>query len=1029
MFLVLIFVCGFAGLTAAQTATATLTGVVVDESDAVVPDAELTLANSDTSVERQVVANSEGRFTFPFVPPGRYTVTAQRNGFAPGQITNVVLNVGDNLGIRLALTVGGVSDSVTVVGETATVKQSGQVSTSINRQFVENLPMNGRTFQSLIALTPGAVTVQSEVVRQGQFSVNGQRATSNYWTIDGVSANAGATTSIVSGRQAAGVAPATGATGGTNNLVSVDALEEFTIQTSTFAPEFGRTPGAQVSLVTRSGTNTLHGTLFDYFRNDALDANDWFANRNGLSKPPLRQHQFGGVFGGPITKGRTFFFFSYEGLRLRQPQVRQLVVPSLSMRQEAAPMLQPILNGYSLPNGTVFSDGLAQFNASFSDTTTLDATSLRVDHTRGGALTVFGRYNYSPSFSTARTGSNNASISFETHTATAGATQTFSSRLQNELRANYTFHSVGRTEEIDSFGGAVPFATSTLFPSYMPQDDGTVFVRVGSSAGLSPGKWPGSTQRSINVVDNVSLVTAAHHFKFGVDYRHLLPSSDPHGHRLDVTFGSLAAVRSGVPNPMLALRYLPVALTFRNFSTYAQDTWRASGRLTMTYGFRWEVNPAPVGRDGTQVLTLTGIDDLSTATLAPAGTALYQTTYNNFAPRVGAAYRLSQSGNTLLRGGFGVFYDLGAAAGPSSSNFPFNSRVTLPAITPFPIPAGQVGPPPPVSLEPPYGTLLTVTYPDLKLGYVLQHNAAIEHSFGSNTVSATYVGAIGRRLLQFSRTFAPQPRFVSGAVVEIASNGGTSDYHALQTQFQRRLSRGLQALASYTLAHSIDTDSGDSNTPLPPLTRVDAQIDRGPSTFDIRQSLTGAVTYEIPGPARDGLMALVLRDFAMDAIVRVQSAPPITVFSQRDIGFGLYNFRPDIVPGVPIWIEDSAAPGGRRLNRAAFDAVTPQNERRIGTHGRNSLRGFGLSQLDLAFRRQFQLQGATSLQFRAELFNVFNTPNFASPDTNLTSNLFGQSNTMLGRGLTAGTGGSGTLSPLYQIGGPRSMQLALKLQF
>jgi TonB dependent receptor len=476
----------------------------------------------------------------------------------------------------------------------------------------------------------------------------------------------------------------------------------------------------------------------------------------------------------------------------------------------------------------------------------------------------------------------------------------------------------------------------------------------------------------------------------------------------------------------------PVKLTFKNFSAYAQDRWRVSARLSLVYGLRWELNPAPTGRDGTELFTLNGIDDLTTTTLAPAGTPLYQTTYNNFAPRVGASYRLRQSvgRETVLRGGFGVFYDLGAAQGPSSSNFPFSRNVTLSAGTAYPLSAGQVTPPPAPSFQPPYPTLMNVTDPNVKLGYVLQHSVTLEQSVGSGqTISAAYVGAFGRRLLKYSRVFAPTPRFVSGAVIDIATNGATSDYHAMQLQFQRRFSRGLQALASYTWSHSIDTDSGDSNTPVPPLNRVPANIDRGPSTFDVRHSFLGAVTYDIPAPHSGDWMRRVFGDFGIDTSFRVQSAPPVNVFSSRNIGFGNYNFRPDRVPDVPLYIDDSTAPGGRRINPNAFDAVTPQAQSRIGTLGRNSLRGFPFSQIDLALRRRFRLNEEANLQFRAEIFNAFNHPNFGNPVTNLTSNLFGQSTAMLARNLTAGSGGAGTLSPLYQAGGPRSIQLALKLQF
>lgn len=234
--------------------------------------------------------------------------------------------------------VGPTSETLWVEGGASLVNtESAAVSTVVDRTFADNLPLNGRTFQTLIMLTPGVVVTQTAADDQGQFSVNGQRADANYFTVDGVSANFGVTGYFALGQTAGGALPALSAQGGTNSLVSVDAMQEFRVQTSSFAPEFGRTPGGQISIATRSGSNTFRGTLFEYLRNDLLDANDWF---NGYTNSPPRpkaeerQNDFGGVFGGPIIKDRTFFFFSYEGLRLRQPVTQDSLVPDAASRQD-----------------------------------------------------------------------------------------------------------------------------------------------------------------------------------------------------------------------------------------------------------------------------------------------------------------------------------------------------------------------------------------------------------------------------------------------------------------------------------------------------------------------------------------------------------------------------------------------------------------------------------------------------------------------------------------------------------------------
>jgi Carboxypeptidase regulatory-like domain len=419
--LFVLIVAGAALATAfAQSATATLSGAVVDEAGAVVAGAKIELTNLSAVLKRAATTSGEGYFSFPLLPPGTYTLQALREGFAPVEIKNIVLNVNDQQAIRIQMKVGQVGATVNVVESATLIRESPAVGTVVDRQFVENLPLNGRSFQSLIQLTPGLVPTATTANRLGQFSVNGQRESTNYFMIDGVSANLGVNTGVsISGSGLGGGAgqyPGYGAQGGTNSLVSVDALQEFRIQTSTFAPEFGRTPGGQVSIVTRSGGNEFHSSLFEYFRNEKLDANDFFANGAGVKRAALRNNQFGGTFSGPLYlprfgeggaayydgRNRTFFFFSYEGLRLRLPQFRTEQVPSLDARRRASGAVRAFFDAFPVPNGRDLGDGLAEFNASYSDPSTLDATSLRVDHKVGDKLTLFGRYNYSPSESAVR---------------------------------------------------------------------------------------------------------------------------------------------------------------------------------------------------------------------------------------------------------------------------------------------------------------------------------------------------------------------------------------------------------------------------------------------------------------------------------------------------------------------------------------------------------------------------------------------------------------------------------------------------
>lgn len=431
---------------------AELSGVVRDPSDAVIPNASVTARNDDTAAVRAASTSAEGIYTLSLLPPGRYTVEIRAPGFYTVTHRGIRLSVGQAARLDVTLQPGALEQSVTVSAEAALLKtDSATISTIVNRQFIENLPLNGRSFQSLIALTPGVVLTKATFGEQGQFSVNGQRANANYFTIDGASANIGVSAGLTLVQSASGSLPGLGATGGTNTLVSVEALEEFRVQTSGYAPEYGRMPGAQVTILTRSGTNDFHGALFNFFRNDGLDANDWFASAYSLPKPALRQNDFGGVLGGPVRlprlyhgRDRTFFFFSYEGLRLRQPQVLATDVPSLAVRNQAGRSVRPFLEAFPLPNRPEGRLGFATFVSSFSDASSLDATSLRLDHLFGTRVSVFGRYNHAPSNYTARLFAlNNPTDTIaNTGTLTAGATVLMTPRLVAEMRFNWS-HTTG----------------------------------------------------------------------------------------------------------------------------------------------------------------------------------------------------------------------------------------------------------------------------------------------------------------------------------------------------------------------------------------------------------------------------------------------------------------------------------------------------------------------------------------------------------------------------------------------------------
>ena len=1027
----------------AQTTTATLSGTVTDQNGAIVPNANVSVTDTAKGLKRNVVTNSEGQFTVPLLPPGQYTILIERDGFTAVQVPNIVLNVGDQKALAVQLKVGDVKAAIDVRSDETLINTSPGVSTTVDRTFVSNLPLNGRSVQSLITLTPGVVLVPSVTNATGQFSVNGQRSSANAFIVDGVSANFATDTFSIPGPQTSGNLPGLTAFGTTQSLVSVDALQEFKVETSTYSAEYGRQPGGQISILTRSGANQFHGSIFDYVRNDVFDANDWFANANRQPKAEERQNDFGGTFSGPVIlpgyngRNRTNFFFSYEGLRLRLPKFALTDVPTLCLRgsggcsagqNSAPPGLQPILKAFALPNGRDLGNGFAEFTSSYSNPSSLNATSIRIDHALNKKLTLFGRYNQAPSESDVRNApynlSNITSQRLTAKTLTAGVTALLSAGTSNEFRANYSenFSTISVTQ--NNFGGAIPVPRTVLMPSQYDSptaQGGALFSLPGFTTDFAVVSFVdrnNSRQRLFNLVDNFSHQIGTHSLKFGVDWRRLAPTWAVNAYNLTAYLFSQPSIVDALPDEIDVSAQIPTKPIYSNFSAYGQDTWRISRRLTVDVGFRWEVNPPPSEANGKNPPAVDQISSLGTMRLASPGTPLWKTTHNNFAPRVGVAYELNQTSGheTILRGGFGVYYDTGTDYASRALNFyPFRGDAFLSGPA-FPLSPSDVAPPPiPIlagSLVPPYGTL-HVFDPNLKLPYTLQWSAAIEQSVGKNQAfTVSYVAAVGRRLLQatFLRLTNINPSFRS---VFLTNNNATSDYHSLQAQFQRRLSRGLQSLLSYTWSHAIDDDSSSLGQFVPL---------RGNADFDVRHNFAAAVTYDLPSLARSRPIRAIVNGWSIDSSIHANSAPPVDLSASTrfDPATGAQiSVRPNLITGIPLYINDGTVPGGRRINRAAFSVpLTGTN----GGLGRNVLRALPAWQVDVALRRQFKLRERLNMQFRAEAFNLFNHPNFGSVQANLSAANFGRARSMLNKSL-------GGLNQLYQIGGPRSFQFALKLMF
>jgi hypothetical protein len=695
------------------------------------------------------------------------------------------------------------------------------------------------------------------------------------------------------------------------------------------------------------------------------------------------------------------------------------VVATPAARQGATGLAAQILNAFPLPNQPSAGALSGAFVGSFANPSSMDATSLRVDHRVNDQWTLFGRYNRAPSalqaralFSSANTISDTRAL---TETTTLGATTIIAPTVVNDLRINVSRSRAAVFYSVDDFAGTSAPPDSLFLPSFVqPGNAEGIIVVAGNSIYTGPNQQ--NEQRQFNLVDSLSFVKGSHALKFGVDYRRMTPVQGRPADFRQMVFADVASVLAGNVSTYILIHYGDIIQPiYSNFSAYGQDMWKATGRLTVTYGVRYDVNPAPGEQNGNVLRTIANVDPTNPAgaVLAPPGTPLYNTSRNNFAPRLGLSYKLRPQAETILHGGVGIFYDLGSsftgsAFNPVSRTTLTNVSLSSPALT------TPVAPLSTITLATPGARFVTYP-PDYKLPYTLQYNVAIDQPVANGTLTAAYVGAVGRRLERLE-----QLRSINN--IFFVTNTATSDYHALQLEYRRRLFHSVQALATYTLGRSYDiVSNANILNAQQPLEAYDVPRDRGPSDFDVRHSLTAAVGIVPAGPSSRGPMSAFAREWSIDAIVRARTATPINVTTGRDLlGVGLTNTsRPDLVPGAALYVDDPTVAGGRRINAAAFSTPAPGQQ---GTLGRNALRGFGASQVDLSLKRFFPIRGGRRLSAGFDVFNVFNQTNFTNPFGVLTNPSFGIATQSLNSGLAG-------QSALYQIGGPRSCQISARFSF
>lgn len=1031
----------------AQSEIVSLTGIVVDETEARIVGANVSLFNPETGFYREMKTNVEGVFSYQIIPVGSYRVTITHPGFAGAEIQKLPLDSSRRLSLLVRMKVGGISEAIIIYAKPGTPDDPG-LSTLLDRKLVERLPAQGHDFQTLISVAPGlSFATSTNGIVPGQYSFNGQRPSSNYFMIDGVSANIDAGTQGNYQKSFTGALPGVSLIGGFSNLVSMEALQEINIITSPFAPEFGRTPGGLISVETRSGTSELHGKLFQYFRDSALNSDDWFHKGGGDKNKDFHQNLFGGVIGGPvhipklISDKKTLFFLSYEGLRLRQPKKTEGNVPSMEYRSSAPESFKPILNAFPVPNKTYqypVSEPpyTGRFEHVYAIPSNMDTVSLRVDRNLKDRLIVFGRHN--ESFATTRTRHLSSVERSETNTQTTtlGLTFLLPGNMTNDLRINYSQINKIRVASLDDIGGAIPPQYEYLFPDnssnentknylqFMILDKSIPPYSFYYGGNLNAGNDVGFLQRQFNIINNFAKSTENHQLKFGIDYRRLSPRYLPIENNRYLEVGTWH-IDSGKTNISFRSSYAAKPL-FKNFSFYTQDIWRTKRNLTLTYGLRWDLNPTPTIYDGILplgVIEFTNRDEFNKFIIPDELKNIPppRTVYNNIAPRIGFSYRIPNNNSEfIIRGGIGLFYDLGA----SYTSYGVNTSNIIASA--YSLSSGSE-----IRNRKPTDPKINVSEIDTKFRQpsTLRWSLGVERSIGiEQSISASYVGTQGRKLPNLAVLPDPIAKYPDYGVVK---NEGKSDYHALQLQYQRRFATRLSMFANYTWSHSIDLGSDD----------LKMDLDKASSDFDIRHVFSGVVNYDLPTPDFDNKnIGKYFSDWSLDSIIRFHSAIPVNVlndssriiYMKTDGSVGSGNIRPDIVPGVPLYKKADYYPGGKRINPEAFSYIPIVNgiPSRQGTLGRNALRGFGFKQVDISLHKQFKFYKNTNILFKADIFNFFNFANFSPPYSELNSGSqanynFGVSQSVIG-GLSSSIN---NLSTLNQLGGARIMQLSLKLQF
>jgi outer membrane receptor protein involved in Fe transport len=1112
-----------ASAVSAQTFRGSILGTVTDATGAVISGATVKVRNSGTGLERSTQTTTDGNYTLTELPIGTYTVTITQPGFETSVTSNVVVDVATERRVDVSLKTGQASSTVEVSGEilaqvdTTTDTLGG----TLTAQTIANIPVNGRDYTKLIYLNPGVAGSPDQISDSpgsfGTFSMNGSRGRSNNFLLDGTDMNDGYRNDPAINEAGVFGDPAT--------ILPIDAVAELRVL-SNYEAEYGRNSGAVVNIVTKSGTNQWHGSALEYYRSGALGARNYF-NIDSQPKNPFTNNQFGGSLGGPIVKDKAFFFVNYEGQRESGAQAGLSCVPdagvvSAAQAQAAAngvPLSQPMLNllarnpwpAPDIPGATANLDGTcnppspgaaaANLATSTRFLNNVDSVIVKGDYNPNTDNNFTGRYYYGNSNQSFPFAQLAAGILPGFNTVTPTTVQLVSlsyvkvvnSAQVNEARLGWNRFVEGFFPEDRNFDPS-SIGLDTGVSSYnfgLPTISVGSFSVIGSTTSVPRQR----VDTNWHFIDNYSWQIGRHNFKFGYEFRrttiNIIQNSNFRGR---VSFRDFTSFLEGLPSSgSQASGHTQRHEAQNNQGLYFQDSFRWTKRLTLNYGLRWDYFGVPNEKNN----LFYRLNPENGGTLTQVGvsggpSSLYNKDYSNFGPRLALAYDLRGDGLTVIRAGYGIFYDA-FSQDIFLGHIPYNctfcpgpaytgvgeAPIGFASANPGPITAGVpvYGPPSPLSSF--FGVSPNITTP-----YVQNWNLNIEQQITNKIMlQIGYVGAKGTKLFRFrdinqpsqaqitaydisqcaapfvfpncpiagfdSASNVPRTAFPNFFFVNQEESTANSSYNALQTSLKFNAWHGLSLQANYAWSHSIDNAS-DLEDFIPnasqPNNSLAPQLERGSSNFDIRNRFSLNFTYQLPTFA--GAYSKLKNGWGIDGVVNLQDGQPFNFnynFEGDYSGSGEGFDRPDVVgpivygklPSNFIDLTSFAVPctfGNTTATTPSGDSNCLSGSRHFGNLGRNSLRGPAFKEFNFSLFKDTRVTERVNLQLRAEFFNLFNHPNFANPELPhfiADPGINGISSTGRGvgfYGLTA-TADVGIGNPFLGGGGPRGIQFAAKVTF